>query len=199
MWWAAAVVLYCSGFLPIHVVKRYIIPPLWPLLCIGTVHFVAVLRDALNAAVGRTVLGPRIVAAVLAVSLVPMIGAVTVREALVGYSNNYRAAAAEVAAAAGSAPVAGTRWHETLYLAYHLGAPDLGQPAAATLDACEKELDRAGAQTFLVWPESPFWSSFDTAPSWVLAKRSRWKASDRKDRFGSTYADLRPRPGASAS
>ncbi len=170
LWWAAAILVYCGGYLPIHFVERYAIVVLWPLMCIGCFHFASVLLDVLKGAVWKTVLGRSVVAAILVISLTPMVGILTVQEVLVGHSNNYRAAAAGIAAAGGSGPVAGTRRPETTYFAYYLKEPYLGEPVGATPAECEEELNQAGAGTFLVWPESPFWSSFDAAPSWVLAQ-----------------------------
>ena len=171
LWVASVFVIYCGGYLLMHLQERYIAPVLWPVACLWCFHLGwrlvehvgPMLRDR-----GRSERGWRVVIAlILVASFGGMAAGRAAGLALYRPLRNFRNIAREIEQAGCRGPVAGTRPDETLYLAYHMNQPWLGAPASARLAECAAELERFGARTFIVWDSSPLAATFDNAPGWV--------------------------------
>ena len=172
-WIAATVATYCGGYMLVHCEERYIVLVVYPLLCAFGLYVWCTLLGSARASWpqrdGATRWLGRAGAAVLIVSFaIP--AAIGLTNTIVGTrAGSFRAAGQELQQLHCQGPIASTRFHEGLYVAYHANLPFLGAPLAREVEPCAAELGEHHVGTFLVWDDSPLARNFATSPAWRLA------------------------------
>ncbi len=140
--------LYLSGYLLIDVERRYLLPTLAPLLCLGAMMLAGPwLATRRNATVWSLLLGLLFAAQEVRVLVItatrhPQSGRLTKHEHI---------AAAMARAGVADLPFAASHWHTGLGIAYASGALPryLGRPRATTSALQAEELTAAGARCYL--------------------------------------------------
>lgn len=206
LWVLGTAALYCSGYALVLVDSRYVEPVLWPLACLWCFSLAHGLWRSTSGAGDSS--GPGCLQAarvmgvlVLAVSFGMVPAARAAGHIAKGCPNPYRSIARQLLDAGLTGPMAATRLQAGLYIAYHMRQPYLMTPSSRTWPDCERELEKHGVQTLLVWSDSPLAKDDHLATVWapLRAVSPGLSEADRILVYRRIQASPASRPLASAS
>ncbi len=189
-WWVAlTVAIYCSGYLIVNLETRYVVPVLAPLLCLGAgVMIREVIREQFVRSQDQDLEAQRFAVTKRMVSIMPVaaivlfgavdiysIGCVAVRHPQTEPMARYRFVAQQLqATGCAHQPMASSRYHDGLYVAYANGSVPqfFGEPQSTTPAELNEEMNSSGVVVFLRWSHDH--SVVDHQPTLEQGPRS-WK------------------------